>query len=169
MPEGEVIDLTDLPDDPPAPVGLDPQQRNMANQLLNTYPLQSLRDTLRRLLERQEAVIQLAVYQSLLASGDSPVAVQGSPPAVHGVPPGMRYPYQGAHVVNPPAPAPVPIPGHHAPTSLPRILYSKHHLWGVYFPVNENENDQQLEVCTRCSEEFDAEDDSDSCSYHPGM
>ena len=152
MPEAEVIDLTDLPDeDPPAPAGLDPQQRAMAQHLLNVYPRQNLRDALARLLERQDIAIELAVYQALLASG-GPAAVQGPAPVDYVAAPGVVHPPYNAHAPFYPA-LPAPHGGN----------YSEEE--------DEDEEDERpLEVCWRCNEEFDPEDDEDeSCSYHPGV
>ncbi|KZV65682.1 hypothetical protein PENSPDRAFT_689669 [Peniophora sp. CONT] len=164
MPEGEIIDLTDLPDDPPAPVGLDPQQRAMAQQLLNVYPRHSLHDALSRLLQNQDAAVQFAVYQALLASG-GPAAVQGPPPIAYAGPPGIAYPPHAAYLMNPP----VPPPAYYQPAPL-------HPVYPVQ-PVpyaedqseeDEDEDERQCEICTRCNEEFDPESDDELCLYHPG-
>lgn len=169
MPEGEVIDLTDLPDDPPAPpapAGLDPNQRAMAQQLLNVYPREFLRDALASLLERQGTAIELAVYQALLASG-APAAVQGPPPAAYIPPPGIMLPPYAAYGMNHPAPA----PAYYQPVALPPVYpaqpgpYPDDH----YSEEDEDEDGRQHEICARCNEEFDPDDDDDeSCLYHRG-
>ena len=155
MPEGEVIDLTDLPDDPPAPAGLDPQQRAMAQHLLNVYPRDFLRDAFVRLLERQDVAIELAVYQALLASG-GPAAVQG--PAAYVGPPGIQLPLHAAYALNT-----APVRNNQPGALLP--VYPAHP--GDH-SEDEDEDEQVTEICTHCEEEFDPEDDNDLCWYHPG-
>ncbi|VDC04097.1 unnamed protein product [Peniophora sp. CBMAI 1063] len=161
MSEGDVIDLTNLPDDPPAPTGLDPQQRAMAQHLLNIYPRDFLRDALSRLLERQDTTLQLAVYQALLASV-GPAALQG-PPGTYIPPPGIQLPPYAAYAMDPPIPAPANYQRMGIGNAQP-VPYAD----DQSSEDDEDEDEPQYEVCTRCNEEFDPDNDDESCSYHSG-
>ena len=83
-------------------------------------------------------------------------------PAAYVAPPGILLPLHAAYALNPAL-----APGHYQPVA----PHPAHPAQPEPFPDDRSsdEDERQYETCTRCDEEFDPEDDTDSCLHHPGM